>query len=67
MVQEQFVLEETKRKDLAERVSTTEQEVIDRLKSKQEEVENLQIKVDSQQKYLRLSVTNVGTFVANWQ
>ena len=56
LVQEQFVLEETKRKDLAERVSTTEQEVIDRLKSKQEEVENLQIKVDSQQKYLRLSV-----------
>ena len=54
-VKERFLCEEQQRKDLAARVSTTEQEVIDRLRQKQIEVEALQLKVTSQQKYLRLS------------
>ena len=50
-VQEQLRIEEQQRIDLAARVSTTEQDVIDRLLQKQMEVDTLKLKVNSQQRH----------------
>jgi chromosome segregation ATPase len=54
-VREQFSYEEKQRKELAARVSSTELEVIDRLRQKQVEVDSLKLKVDSHKKYLKLT------------
>ena len=55
LVKEQCLMEKHQRKELAARVSTTEFNVVTRLRKKQIEVEDLQLKVFSQKKHLRRS------------
>jgi len=52
-VKQQMALEQQQRQELAARVSTTEQEVVDRLQQKQHEVDSLRLKVTAQQKHLK--------------